>query len=788
MDARKRTPFQVLDEAGIDRGHQSHDHAGMTELKKIIAVKNVGKLTDYSASGDVTLRRMNLVYGQNAHGKTSLTAILRSVATGDAGPLKERETLGGGPVEVDLLSNVGTHTFRNGAWSAPLPDILVFDTTFISENVYTGDIVDASHRRNLYAILIGAANVAAARRINDIDTESRQVSADISKVEASIRERMHGPYRLERFVALVTDPSARYDQEIANAEAQLGDANRPQAIARRPRLVALPKPDAPGGLDALLAKTVVELNAEVAARVATHLQRLGPQGETWVSEGLPYAGGGDCPFCGQSLEDSPLVKAYATYFSQARQQHASELEHMSVGVAQALGDELAVRIEAAIASNSATCNQWSDVLDASAARDHDLDVRGPIVAMREAMLNAIERKRAAPGTAVVLGEDFVRARKAFALLLESIDRSNEAIGSTNARIAAAVTGATVTDTSLLEPRIVELRNLRLRGEPEIVALCEEYDRLRQRKTELTSEKERLRADLEAKTTNLLMTCENDINHFLEVFGASFRIAGTRTTFAGGRASSTYKISINEVQVEVDADPGSPGFRSLSAGDRSTVALAFFLAQLRHTPDLDKKVVVIDDPISSLDAFRCNCTEYEIAGLARQAAQVIVLSHDAAFLHGLYDICDKASTKCLQFRRKRGTSEIVEWDAEKANQTRHRQDHFVLDRFLAGDADAEPVSVARRIRPYLEGSLRVRFPSHFKDREWLGDFIDKVRKAPPGHDLEPMKKDLTDVEKVNTYSKKFHHEGVGALVPEVDPIELETHIRLALRLAGGGPTA
>jgi hypothetical protein len=44
--------------------------------------------------------------------------------------------------EVQLLTTNGNVAFRNGAWSDAFPDIAVFDGTYISENVFVGDVVD----------------------------------------------------------------------------------------------------------------------------------------------------------------------------------------------------------------------------------------------------------------------------------------------------------------------------------------------------------------------------------------------------------------------------------------------------------------------------------------------------------------------------------------------------------------------------------------------------------------------------------------------------------------------
>lgn len=55
----------------------------------------------------------------------------------------------------------------------------------------------------------------------------------------------------------------------------------------------------------------------------------------------------------------------------------------------------------------------------------------------------------------------------------------------------------------------------------------------------------------------------------------------------------------------------PSFKNtLSAGDRTTLAVAFFLAHLERDTDIGRKIVVLDDPLSSQDAFRRRQTVQE----------------------------------------------------------------------------------------------------------------------------------------------------------------------------------
>ena len=60
-------------------------------------------------------------------------------------------------------------------------------------------------------------------------------------------------------------------------------------------------------------------------------------------------------------------------------------------------------------------------------------------------------------------------------------------------------------------------------------------------------------------------------------------------------------------------------------------LAFFLAVLKQDQQIAQKIIVLDDPFTSLDRFRRTCTQQLIQGLSDSAQQVLVLSHDPFFL-------------------------------------------------------------------------------------------------------------------------------------------------------------
>src|SRR5262249_47717249 len=162
------------------------------------------------------------------------------------------------------------------------------------------------------------------------------------------------------------------------------------------------------------------------------------------------------------------------------------------------------------------------------------------------------------------------------------------------------------------------------------------------------------------------------NRLLGEFQSGFRITGTSQSYAGGPVSSTYKLVINDAPIDLrnaTTALNTPSFRNtLSSGDKSTLALAFFLAQLEHDDEKAGRIVVFDDPFNSQDTFRKDCAVQKIKRCGAACAQVIVLSHDQDFLKRIWDRLEPADRKCLKLARvgMRDTN-IIELDIAEATQ-------------------------------------------------------------------------------------------------------------------------
>ncbi|MEX2374590.1 MAG: hypothetical protein WD942_03265, partial [Dehalococcoidia bacterium] len=213
----------------------------MCILKKIISIKNVGRFRNHNASGDVELKRYTLVFAENGRGKTTFCAILRSLQSGNPSYVLGRTMLGASePPEVRLLLSDGLADFGDGAWNTSPSNVAIFDSTFVSENVYSGDYVDIEHRRNLYRVIVGAQGVELARRIDELDAASRTKAAEIRDKAATIQVEVPQGLALEAFLALDEDPEI--DTKIEASERERDAVRQADQIRSRSDLLQLTLP------------------------------------------------------------------------------------------------------------------------------------------------------------------------------------------------------------------------------------------------------------------------------------------------------------------------------------------------------------------------------------------------------------------------------------------------------------------------------------------------------------------------------------------------------------------
>jgi len=765
-------------------------------LDKIVQIKNIGRFYNYSANGDVSFRKLTLFYAENGRGKTTFCAILSSLQSGQTAFIAERRTLGvADPPYVHMRLNGADYEFTNDAWTATYPNIVIFDPVFINDNVYSGEYVEHEHKKNLYRVIVGARGVELAKQIENFDRQIRDANSDLNLKKRAVENELPPGATLEDY--LQWQPVADIEEQIRKKTDDLDKQQRAAAksgeIQAKRLLVKVQLPSLPSDFTTVLTKQLTDIvvDAEEKMRFQIAKHEMGHQGETWLSHGLGYVKDDQCPFCGQGVQANDLIAAYRSYISTAYRTLKQEVAHLSQRINTTIGEMSLAPAQQAISGNAALVEFWKQFVTVDLPDISFAEIQEKYATLRERCLALSTKKQDSPTEPVVPEADFKAASAAVKALQGTVAAYNMAVEGCNARIIEQKTAVQRDcDISALQNELARLKAKKRRFEQEVAAACEAYQEVLRAKSRLEERKRETRRELDGYCESILRAYEQSINEYLDQFNAGFRITNTRHLYTGGTPSSHYQIEINNTAVDLgDArtTPGTPCFKTtLSAGDRGALALAFFLAVLRQDADIARKIIVFDDPFTSLDRFRRTCTQQLIQRLLDSAQQVIVLSHDPLFLKLLFDECPSVATnvKTLQMSKAGDTTVIGEWDVQAEAQSSYMKDFSTLLGFYR-ERKGDPRAVARTIRPFLEGMLRSHFPGHFQPTEWLGDFIGRIRAADATSGLQHAKADLEELDAINSYSKKYHHQqNANAASEPINDDELHGYVKRTLRLVGG----
>ena len=765
-------------------------------IQKLVRIKNVGKFKDCRAAGNVDFRKLTLIYAENGRGKTTLCDILRSLQTGSPDYIRGRTTLTPGtPDEPELNIRLESDNarFTSGAWTLTHSDTAIYDATFVHENVHAGDCVDHDQKRNLYDVIVGAVGVALKRQVEDLDTQSREAAKRLREARTAVTRLVPEGIGFDTFIGLAKENDI--DAKIGAKTKEVAALRQANEIAVKNALTTITLPEIPGGFEETLGKTLDDVSADAEARVRKHLKEDTDNAtEAWLSEGLQFTSEEVCPFCAQDLSGIALIDAYRDYFAASYTNLKQEISSLEENISGPLGEDALLAVQKAIADNAALWAFWREFVsgDEPAGLSFD-ELRGPLTGLRDAALRCVRAKQASPLEPMGLDPGLEEAKPCHAAALDLVRAYNDAAHRVNSLIAEKKASTETGELAAAQDELALLEASRGRYTTEAGETCDEYFSATKDKEEFEADKAAAKAKLEQHADAVFGPYQKRINELLDMFGAGFRIINTKSQYPGGTPRSSYQLVINDVAVDI-GHAKTPidkiSFKNtLSSGDRSTLALAFFLAQAERDPELSKKTLVFDDPFSSQDRSRRTCTQQRIAKLCERAKQVVVLSHEPAFLSLFVDAYPRAAeVRCLQLMRLGADdTTVTECDLREETRGDYFKDHGALTKYLAeGAPDATGRRhVARSIRLVLEGYLRFKLPHQFGATDWLGEMIAKIRNADAGTPLGLAQKILDELTDLNDYSKKYHHDqNPSANTEPVDDGELRTYAKRAIELVGG----
>ncbi len=741
-------------------------------LDNFSLIRNIGKFSSVDSGSQLNLQELALIYAENGRGKTTLASILRSLGNRDSLPIIQRKRLGGQgePHVVITDSNSNRAVFENGSWNENSFNILVFDDHFVTDNIYAGTNVDTGHRQNLHELIIGAEGVALNARLQSIVRRIEEHNQVLRERGTLITSQIRYGFSVDEFCALQDSDSI--DTDIQEAERVLSAARKAAAISQRNEFMPLAIPDFNmEELGLLLSKVLPDIEATALERVQNHIDELGEGSESWVARGVNIVNEGeldDCPFCQQDLSSSQIISLYQSFFSE-------EYLALKEEVADALADlrtnhrtEVLTAFERNIRRLSEDRQFWAEFIEVP---ELSIDTAAIIQSWRasfEAVQSLLNSKMESPLEIISIEVEVQEVINQYHLRRNALSAVNTIFQEANQEIRRIKESSAASDIAALETDLKRLRAIKSRYSEDVSALCDNYNTEIALKNATELERTEARQALDEYRNRVFPQYQEAINRYLGRFNAGYRLDNVSSVNNRGGSSCNYNVLIEDIAVPIaSSNDSEPSFKTtLSSGDRNALALAFFFASIEMNPSREDLIVIIDDPMTSLDDHRTLTTIQQIKVLVPLVDQVIVLSHSKPFLCNLWNGAQDMPLSAMKISRSGSSSTLSNWDVRADSITEHDRNYALVNDFIENGNDENERQVAVALRPMLEAFVRITCPRVFPPGSLLGPFVGRCQQTENTTNQILSQQKRVELRSLLDYANQFHHDTNSAWQTEI----------------------
>ena len=423
-------------------------------LSRIEKITGLGLLHD--AGADPNCNPVTLIYGENARGKSTLSALLRSVKTGDVSEVDERCTIDGTlPLSARLKFDKSVLVeLKNGAWTATRGELVIFDSEFVHRNVYSGIEVTTTHRKNLLDFALGDKAVTA-REISINADAAHDVAMGASDKKALELSPHHEGKTFPQFKALAKP--VEYAKSKADLIEKLANAQEASVIlaATVPTEIPIPVLE----LDtyvATLSKSLDDVADDAERIVREHVGTHVPEVESWLSDGQKFDNHSTCPYCAQSTEEVDLVASYRAVFNEKYTRLKDEIDLLTWSIGAALPADMSESIASRIESANETLTGWATRCTITLLSFSKEDFESMLEAVRAALESHVASKQQNLGNYAVEPKDNADLKAAWEAAKVSVRTQNTVMAANIKAISEFKETLAAADSSSIEAQITAL--------------------------------------------------------------------------------------------------------------------------------------------------------------------------------------------------------------------------------------------------------------------------------------------------------------------------------------------
>jgi len=689
-------------------------------ITKVKRVKSIGKFYDFAAKGDgLDWHKNTFLFAPNAYGKSMLVSVLRSLRENDPNVLRARRTLDrdASPEAVLIVDGVN-YTFNGTKWDKTCPTIQIFDVPFIHENILS-DEIEHEHRKSIHRIIIGAHGVELAKDLANMKSDEKSKRQQFDGLTTQFNAGGHVHHTLDAFLAIPAAEEAAVPGRMQKLEQDIKSKESETTVRRLgfPRVLSSPAFDL-SATKALAGHKLAAVHEAAEKRVLEHIERnIKDKGHAkeFIRRGLDLVQA-DCPFCGQDLKNAAdLLQAYREFFDETFRTYQKKLKEKAEAVADwNLENELTALVSSHNA-NTATLKQWEPFIGAETLPDATAIVeatRTKLTDLKAKVQTELEKKQKDPNADADLSH-FDTMASELDSLKDSVETYNKAVAAFTEKAKTYATNLAKSDIDSIRGALAKEREIEKRFKLEWKKWATDYPVAKKDAHDLLAEKDAKQKELEDYTKDIFDTYQERINELLSRLGADFKITDLsgKTDARANESYSDFGFLILEKKVPLTVRQGDAACfkNTLSEGDKSTLAFAFFVTALEKIPDLDKQIVILDDPLSSLDETRREGTARVLLDLSPKLDQLCVFTHHKDFLRMLFDTISDNTVLQVRSDKKNGSS-LEPFDVE--GDRKSELAHFLEDMKRYVDEDFGPTSVT------MQGNIRKVFEIVLKTKYYL----------------------------------------------------------------------
>ena len=711
-------------------------------ITKIRRLKNVGKFYNYSAKGDgLDWHKNTFVIAPNAHGKSTLVDVFRSVRDNAPNLIQARRTLGSvTPAEAVIIIDSENHVFNGTKWDKTYPAMQIFDVPFIHTNILSHEI-EHEHRKNIHRIIIGAQGIKIAEELAVLKTREKNKRQQFEKLRAQFNMAGFVHHTLEAFLAIPASEEAAVPGRIQKLEQDIKSKESETQVRALgyPRALSAPAFDLSAAIT-LAGQKLAAAHEAAEARVLAHIDqnfKQKDQAQEFIRQGLDLVQA-DCPFCGQDLKDAAdLLRGYREFFDDAFDTYQRNLKDNAEALANWNLENDLTGLVSLHNANTATLKQWEPFIGAKALPDASAFVetaRTKLAGLKAKVQTELQKKQKDPNADADLSH-FEALSAGLASLKADIVSYNAAVTAFTKKAKDYVANLPESDVGSIRLALAKEREIEKRFEPEWKKWAVDYPVAKKDASDLLAKKDANQKELEVYTKTIFDTYQKRVNQLLVTLGADFTITDL-TGKNDARANESYTdfgflILKEKVPLTVRQDDAPCFKNTLSEGDKGTLAFAFFIASLEKTPDLDKQIVIFDDPLSSLDQTRREATARILLDLSPNLNQLCVFTHKKDFLRMLFDKIPSNTVLRLRSDKKSGSSlEVFDVEEDRKGEYVHMVED--LQRYVDEDFGPTPDTMQGNIRKVFEIVLKTKYyrvlAEDIKARKGLAKLLDTLFRA------------------------------------------------------------